>query len=54
MLATAALEELAAGACAVGVAPEVDEALPDEVEVALAVLVVDVVLGLGSSLSPSR
>lgn len=54
MLATAALEVLAAEPCAVGVTPEVDEALLDEVEVALAVLVVDVVFGLGSSLSPSR
>lgn len=56
MLAAAALEELAACACEVAVAVtlDVDDDSRVEVEVALAVLVVDVVFGLGSSLSSSR
>lgn len=53
--AAAALEELSAGACAVGVVPNTVDVLLDEVEVADAVvLVVDVVFGCGSSSSPSR
>ena len=57
MLTAAALEELVVDACAVGSTVELDDFRADDVTVALAVVlvdVVDVVLGLGSSSSPSR